>query len=389
MLKHPQHFFATCAKGLEEVLATELRKEPIGAKAVALGSSGVYFSGNQEIGYRACLWSRCAVRVLQRAAKARIDDAEALYEWARSLPWPDWMGLTQTFSVEARVWDSEITHSKYAALRVKDALCDIFRERTGRRPDVDTKNADLPLFLYLYRNEAVLYRDWSGQTLHKRGYRSALHKSSLNECIAAGILMLAGWDSQVPLADPMCGSGTFAIEAALLARQHAPGLLRDGFPFEKWPDFESLVWKACKDEARERERAHGERSVFIGANDRHGGALKLARRDAQAAGVLDAIRFSHGDVETYRPERTPALVVTNPPWGLRLDPDDVAGSWARLGRFLKTQCDGATAWILSGCSEATRHLRLKAARKFPLRYGKLDCRILSYPIRGRRPAPTQ
>ncbi len=372
------NYFVTCAKGLEEVVADELRAPAIGAESIEPGSSGVYFSGDRATGYRANLWLRCGVRVLQEHARATVIGSEELYEWARGLDWPALMKVEQTFSVDARVWDSAITHSKYAALTIKDALCDTFRDKKGARPNVDVHHADLPLFLYLHRDVAVLYRDMSGTTLHKRGYRDALHKSSLNECVAAGMLLMSGWDGSTPLLDPMCGSGTLVIEAAWLAMRRAPGLLRDVFPLMRWPDFDKKAWKEVR--AAAEGVALQEPPALLMANDIHGGALSLAKKDARSAGVERFIRFSNKDVAHYTPPEKPKLVVSNPPWGERLQPADLEADWKALGRFLKGHCGDADAWILSGNAEITRHLGLKSERKFPIRIGPVDARVIHYRI---------
>lgn len=375
-------YFATCAKGLEQALAAELRSPHIAAQDIEPGASGVHFKGSRDTGYRANLWLRTAVRVLEEHARASVHSPEDLYAWARTLPWTSLLRLEQTFSVEARVWDSELTHSKYAALRVKDALCDSFRDLKGARPDVNPEAADLPLFLYLYRNEAVLYRDLSGITLHKRGYRDAMHKSSLNECIAAGVLTLAGYTGSAILCDPMCGAGTFAIEAALLATQRAPGLLRASFPFERWPDFETQAWADCREEAR--AAALPTPIAPILANDIHPGALELAKKDAATAGVAEFITFNLGDAVHYAPHQKPDLVTVNPPWGERLADANLAVVWNGLGTFLRMRCQGAKAWIFTGNLDAPRHTGLKPVKRLPLRHGKLDCRILMYEIPERR-----
>jgi putative N6-adenine-specific DNA methylase len=379
-----RRYFATCAKGLEEVLAAELRSPWIGAADVEPGASGVAFRGSWAVGYRANLWLRTAVRVLVELARGPAPDPDALYRLARSVEWPRWMRLDQTFSVEARVRDSGITHSKYAALRVKDALCDVFRDATkGSRPNVDVAGADLPLFVTIYRNAAVLYRDMSGQTLHKRGYRDAMHKSSLNETVAAGMLLLSGWDGRTPIVDPMCGAGTLVIEAALLALRRAPGLTRLRFPFEEWPDFDRRVWREC------REAAAGaalERLPYrIEGNDRHAGAISLAKKDAASAGVARFVRFTRGEVADFAPEAPPSHVFVNPPWGERLADEGVEGSYRQLRDFLKGRCAGSEAWLLSGTRGPTRFLGMKATRRFPIRIGKVDCRILHYDVRGFEP----
>lgn len=369
-----QRYFVTGHKGLEQVLCAELRAPEIGATEVRPGSSGAWFSGDRDVGYRACLWLRSGIRVLEEIARGPAVGAEELYEWGRALDWNAWLDVKQTFSVEARVWDSEITHSKYAALRIKDALCDFFRKRCGSRPDVDTERADLPLFLYVYRDEAILYRDLAGTTLHKRGYRDALHKSSLNEALAAGILLQAGYDGRVAFADPMCGAGTFAIEAALIAARRAPGLARKSFPFETWPDFDRKRWKDC------RGRAYGaaryEVTAPIMANDRHAGALSLAAKDAAEAGVGEYLRCSESEVGDFLPEVQPNLVCVNPPWGKRLDGPDVADAWRGLGRFLRERCPGASASVLTGNRDLVRELGIPPAEMLTLRTGKVECWIV-------------
>lgn len=374
----PESYFATCAKGLEEVLAAELRDPRIGAEGVETGSSGVYFSGTKAAGYLANLWLRTGIRVLEECARAEVGGPDDLYDWARTLPWQKMMRLEQTFSVEARVRDSQITHSKYAALRVKDALCDAFRDKKGARPSVDVAHADLPLFLYLYRGEAVLYRDLSGTTLHKRGYRDALHKSSLNECVAAGLALLSGLDGGGALCDPMCGSGTLAIEAALAALRRAPGLMRKRFPLESWPDFDRALWKECRGRAHAEARCELPARIFV--NDHHAGALALAQKDAKAAGVAGCIDFSQADIAEYEPPQPPGVVLVNPPWGERLQEEDLAGTWRKLGTFLKERCAGAAAWVFTGNLDAPRELGLTPAKSVAIRLGKMDCRALKYAL---------
>jgi len=371
-----RRYFATGHKGLEQVLAAELRAPEIGATEVRSGSSGTWFSGGRDAGYRACLWLRSGIRVLEEIARGPASSPEELYEWAMTLDWSAWLTVKQTFSIEARVWDSQITHSKYAALRIKDALCDSFRRRCGSRPDVDTERADLPLFLYIYRDEAILYRDLAGTTLHKRGYRDALHKSSLNEALAAGILLQAAYDGRVAFADPMCGAGTFAIEAALIAARRAPGLLRQRFPFESWPDFDRQLWKDCRGRAYGMARYEVPKAIM--ANDRHSGALALAAKDAAAAGVGEYIRFSEAEVGAFAPEEPLGLVCVNPPWGKRLSGPDVKTAWRDLGRFLRERCAGANVSVLTGNRDLVGELGLVPAEMRPLRTGKVECWVVRF-----------
>jgi len=360
---------------------SELGSARIGAGDVEPGSSGVSFRGDRATLYRANLWLRSGIRVLGRIASGRARGPDELYALAREVDWTSLLGLEQTFSVEARVRDSGITHSKYAALRVKDALCDRFRElRRGRRPNVQVHGADLPLFLTVYRDRATLYRDWSGETLHKRGYRDRLHRSSLNEAVAAAMLAHGGWNEASRLVDPMCGAGTLAIEAALVKTNRAPGLFRGpgGFPFERWPDHDARAWESIR---REAEAAAKPDAVFrIAANDEHPGSIALARRDAGRAGVADRIELSQAPLAGWEPPFAPDLVAVNPPWGERLRPAELRRPWEDLRRFLKDHCAPSRAVVLSGNARVTRHLGLRASRRIPVRIGKVDGRILRYEI---------
>jgi len=371
-------YFATCSKGLELALASELLDPRIGAQDIQAGASGVNFRGDQGVGYRANLWLRSAVRVLAEHSRGRCPGSDPLYAWARTVDWCALLRLEQTFSVEARVWDSSVTHSKYAALRIKDALCDVFREKTGARPNVQIENADLPLFLYLYRDEAILYRDLSGTTLHKRGYRDVLHKASLSETVAAGLLLRAGYDGSQVLCDPMCGAGTFGIEAALRALNRAPGLTRKRFPFECWPDFDVALWKDCKDHAHAESRQKTQCPIFL--NDQHVGALSLARKDAERASVEGLLQFSNVDISEFVPPQPPNLVVVNPPWGERMEETDLPATWKKLGAFLKERCGGATAWVLTGNPNLTSYLGLKSALGYTVHIAKLKCRVFRYDL---------
>jgi putative N6-adenine-specific DNA methylase len=287
------------------------------------------------------------------------------------------MGVNQTFAVDARVWDSQITHSKYAALRIKDALCDYFRDKTSKRPNVSVEHADLPLFLYLYKDKAVLYRDLSGNTLHKRGYRDAMHKASLNEAVAAGIILRSGWDAQSPLADPMCGSGTFLLEAALIALQRAPGLSRKQFPFEKWPDFDKSAWKDAKGRAHTAALYALPEGVKLFGNDRHAGALSLAKKDAETSGLAEFIEFSAGDAETYKPDAKISRVISNPPWGERIDDEEVKVPWIKMSACLKAleKTENAEAWLLSGNPEGPKNMGMNK-ESIPLRLGNIDARMV-------------
>ncbi|MEZ5988148.1 MAG: methyltransferase domain-containing protein [Planctomycetota bacterium] len=356
----------------------------LGAAGIERQGAGCWFEGDRLLGRRACLWLRTAIRVQELLGAFEVPDRDALYEAVRGFEWPALMSARHTLSVHASVNRSEsLRHSRFAALVVKDAVVDALREQHGSRPDVDREDPDVPLRLVVDGERALLYRDLAGQSLHKRGWRPIQVRSPLNEVVAAGLLQLAGWDRRSPLVDPFCGSGTIVIEAALLAADHAPGLGRR-FACERWPDHDERAFGELKAEARDRARDRLDFEI-LGA-DRHAGALDVARQAARAAGVAGMVRFARSEVDRLDPGFRPAIVVTNPPYGRRIGSgDDLVQAWAGLGDFLRRRCTGASAFVLSGRSDLSRPLGLKASARIPVHNGPIDCRLLRYDIRS---APT-
>lgn len=373
-------FFAACTLGLEPVLAQELRE--LDALHVMEKRGGVSFRGDLRTAYEANLWIRSGVRVQEELLREHVEDGEELYAACRQVPWNRFITPEQTLAVYASVRDTPgLRHSGYAALRVKDAIVDTVRESQGSRPSVDTKNPDLPVKLVVKNRSLKLYRDLTGTSLHKRGYRPIQVKSPLNEATAAGLLLLAGYDGTAPLVDPMCGSGTFPIEAAMIAADRAPGLGRS-FAFESWPDLDAELWDDLRMEARDRARTSTDAPIL--AADWHAGALDLARQGARTAGVENLIAFAVSDVADLVPDFAPGIVVANPPYGERLgEGEDLIESWRSLGRFLKQRCGGATAWLLSGNKEVTRHLGMRTSLRVPVMNGPIECRWLKYEIHAR------
>ena len=290
-------YFATCARGLEPLLARELAD--LGAEGVEPGRGGVRFRGDHALLYRANLWLRTAVRVLQPVMEKEVHSPDELYEAVRAIDWTAYLTPDHTLAVDCNVRDSAITHSQYAARRVKDAICDQFRDKTGRRPSVDAERPMVGLNLHIHRDRAVLSLDSSWNSLHKRGYRPIQTIAPLNEALAAALILHSGWDPATPLVDPLCGSGTFCIEAAWIALNRAPGLTREWFGFQGWIDFDRPLWNAIRDDARRAVRK--ELPAPIIGSDNHPGALDLARHNARAAGVGHAIRFLRRDIRDARP----------------------------------------------------------------------------------------
>ncbi len=373
-------FFAPCTLGIEAALVQELGE--LGARGIEAMDAGVWFQGDRRLAYRANLWLRTAIRVQELILEFPVRAQQDVYDAAMGIDWSRFMTVDQTLAVDASTRDSVLPHSKYAGLLVKDAVCDWFRGREDRRPNVDRESPNLPLKLAIHGERGLLYRNLSGRSLHKRGWRPIQVRSPLNESLAAGLIRLCGWDRRSAFVDPMCGSGTFVIEAALLASGRAPGMGRD-FAFQSAPDFDGRLWEELLLEARENVKTRLDFPI-LGA-DRHGGALEIARLSAENAGVQDLIRFSRSQAADLDPGFAPKWVCCNPPYGKRLGRgDDLVQSWIELGNFLHRQCDGAEAWILSGNKELTRHLGLRTSRRLLVRNGSLDCRFLRYEIGERK-----
>lgn len=372
-----RHYFAACGRGIEPALEGELRE--LGAQHIEQRRGGVAFQGPQETGYRANLWLRSGIRVQEELLRAEARDPHELYEAVTTVDWSRYIHPDQTLAVYASTRDNhELRHSGFAALRTKDAIVDVIRREHSRRPSVDTQDPDVPLKLIVQRDKLLLYRDLTGPSLHKRGWRPIQVRSPLNEALAAGLLLLSGWDGTTPLADPMCGSGTFLVEAAMMATKRAPGLHRY-FPFERWIDHDKRLWEQLREEAR--DLAQFELDVPLMGADRHEGAISLAMKGAYEADVDKLISFTVIDAERWKPPARPGCVVTNPPYGERLgEGDDLIDSWRALGAFLKRACPGATAWVLSGNRELTRHLGLRATERIPVMNSTIDCRWIRYAL---------
>ncbi len=321
----PFRYFATCARGLEPVLAEELLR--LVALHITPGRGGVSFAGDQSLLYKANLWLRTAVRVLQPILEAHVESPDELYQAVQTVDWSRYLTPEHTLAVDCNVRDSAITHSHYAALRTKDAICDQFVAKLGRRPSVDTETPMVALNLHIYRNEMVLSLDSSGESLHKRGYRPIQTKAPLNEALAAGIIRFTGWDGKTPFADPMCGSGTLPIEASWIALNRPPGLTRKRFGFMGWTDFDVRLWTEIRDEARRQVGRGGiTPPLRIFGSDARRDAVMLAERNAHAAGVGHLLRFERKELRDFRPPEPgantpgspPSVIVCNPPYGERI-----------------------------------------------------------------------
>ncbi len=371
-------YHAACAPGLEEVLISEL--SALGAEELTRSPGGAGFVAAETTAWRICLWSRVALRVFEHLISGQTHQHDDVYTLARRIPWENHLTGTHTIAVFASA--PEGVHTKFMAQRLKDAVCDRMRDETGRRPDVDIKNPDVPIKVVVRPGgHTTIGRDLAGDSLHRRGWRPVQVRSPMNEALAAGLLLLSGWDRQTPLVDPMCGSGTLLIEAAHLAGDRAPGLDRS-FAFERWPDFRKGPMQQLRDEARERARAGRAAVPPLQGADRHPSAVGIASKSAGLAGVADQVSFAEADIASFKPQPLPGMLVCNPPYGKRIgEGDDLIESWRQLGTFMhEVMPAGSEAWILSGNKELTRHLRMRASLRHAVKNTSIDCRWIRYEI---------
>jgi 23S rRNA (guanine2445-N2)-methyltransferase / 23S rRNA (guanine2069-N7)-methyltransferase len=363
--------FATCPKGLEGVLGDELSE--IGISAVEAAAGGAHFQGGLQAGYRACLWSRVASRVLLGVGEFECADEEALYRGVRALDWSQHLGPEATLAVDFTSTRSAITHTHFGALKTKDAIVDRLRDETGRRPSVDTRAPDVRVNVHVAENRASVAIDLSGESLHRRGYRRG-GPAPLKENLAAGLLRLARWPREAPLLDPMCGSGTLVIEAALMAARVAPGLGRSRFGFHGWRGHDQRLWKDLVDEAKAARR---EVTTPIAGQDADPEAVKLAREHARRAGV--SIDLQAAPLSELQPVGDgPGVLITNPPYDERLEADE--GLYRELGDLLRRRMLGWECYVLAGNPELAAHIGLKPRRRHIVFNGAIECRLLEIPI---------
>jgi putative N6-adenine-specific DNA methylase len=355
-------------------LANELHA--LGATDISPGRGGVTFHGDRLLLYRANLWLRTAVRVLWPILEAEVHSPEALYDAVRTIDWQKYLTPDHTLAVDSNVRDSKITHSKYAALRVKDAICDQFVDRIGRRPSVNVERPHLALNLHISRNHAILSLDSSWDSLHKRGYRPHLTIAPLNEALAAALIQRTGWDGSKPFVDPLCGGAVLPIEAAWLAMRRPPGLTRKHFGFMGWMDFDIADWTAIRDEARNGVL----RTIpsTIQGSDLREDVIDHARQNARAAGIGHAISFARGDVRTLRLPESPGVVMCNPPYGERIGEEkELIPLYQSLGSLAK-RSPGWSVWIFTGNPRLAAAVGLTPREELPFYNGKIPCRLLRF-----------
>ena len=384
-----ERFFAPCPRGLEAALAEELAE--FDAADIAAAPGGVAFGGPIELVYRANLESRIASRILWQVGHGSYRDEDDIYKLVHALDWPRWFRADRTLRVDVAATRSPLKSLEFATLTIKDAVCDRHREVAGARPSVSKERPDVRVHAYLGADEAIFYLDTSGEPLFKRGYRREAAEAPLRENLAAGLLRLARWHSSVPLLDPLCGGGTIAIEAALIALDVAPGVRR-AFGFQKLAWYDGPTWQRIKQAAQRRAKAPASTGIY--ASDGDAAAIARCTANAKAAGAAGAIAIERADVLTRVAPAAEGIIVSNPPYGARLDDSAaLAAFYPRLGDALKQRFAGWSAFLLSGDARLPKLIGLKTSHRTPLYNGALECRLYEYrlvagPLRPRDVAAT-
>jgi putative N6-adenine-specific DNA methylase len=372
-----RHYFATVARGLEPLAAKEL--EGLGAQEVEPEFCGVSFSGDRELLYRVNLWARLPFRVLWPIAAGRCRGTDDLYQEVMAVDWAAYLTPSQTFAVTATGKTPTLNHTHFTALQVKNAIVDQQRDRFHERSNIDTQQPDVQINVHVQRDRVTLSLDSSGGSLHRRGYRPAVGKAPLKESLAAALIYLSGWQPAQAFCDPLCGSGTLPLEAGLIGLNRAPGLFRDRFGFETWPDFDADLWTAMRSQAVNEQRPALMAPIMGCDCDR--AIVIQAHSNAKTCGLAEHIRLLEMDLVDVEAPAENGVLLCNPPYGERLGRDEDLGAFYKLlGDILKQRFKGWTAFVLSGNKELAQSIGLKSSRRFAIQNGNLPCQLMQYEL---------
>ena len=364
-------FFATCPRGLESVLADELRA--LGAQSLAPVDGGVGFAGDLALVYRANLESRVATRILMLVGQGRYASEDDLYQAAYKLPWPEWFAVGRSFMVKVTAVRCPLKSLEFVTLRIKDAVCDRFRAAVGSRPNIDTRQPDVRIHAFLTADEYRLYLDTSGNALYQRGQRRNSVEAPLRENLAAGILKLTGWQPGTPLFDPMCGSGTFLLEASMIALDMAPGLHRP-FGFEKLNSFDAATWQSLRQAALARVKPLDFMHIY--GSDADLRAVRVAKQNLEQADLLEAVWLQQKDITQAEAPAESGVLIANPPYGVRIGEEEtLAALYPKIGETLKKRFAGWNCYFLTTDLRLPKLMRLAPSKKTPLFNGPLECRL--------------
>jgi len=360
--------------GFESILAEEVKE--LGGTEIRSGNRAVRFQGNLEVLYRMNYYSRLSLKIIKPLAEFNARDEQDLYDKTMEIDWSKIMSINQTFAIESTVHSSHFKHSHYVALKVKDAIADRFRKDVGRRPNVDPKNPHIKLNVHISNSRVSLSLDSSGASLHKRGYRKGHGIASLNEVLAAGLIVLSGWDRKTPLIDPMCGSGTILIEAALMASDIPPGSFFREYLFHNWPNYDSELYKKVLSEKKEDTT----RNVQIIGSDSSTEQIRVARLNIRNAGLSDLVRLKQKEFSKLSLPSPEGIIIMNPPYGERIQHDNLVELYKEIGNQLKKEYKGYKAYVLSAKPEALKFIGLHPSAKHILYNGEYKCLFQEYEL---------
>jgi len=360
-------------QGFEEILADELKE--LGAINIEVQKRAVSFEGNKELLYKANLCSRFAMRILIPIYTFKCVNPGQLYKGVQKIDWSKYLNVKNTLAVDSAVHSQYFTNSMFVFQKTKDAVVDQFREKFGIRPNVELDDPHLRINVYINENHCTVSIDSSGSSLHKRGYRTEVNAAPLNEVLAAGLIKISGWNGEGNFVNPMCGSGTLLIEAAMAAYNIPAGINRPGFGFQKWPDFDELLWKKVSDEALSKIK---QTQLSISGADISPDAIRIARGNIRRANLEDKISIERREFERQVPPKGNGIVIINPPYGERMQEEDILGFYKMMGDGLKNAFDGYEAWILSSNREAMKKVGLRAEKKLAFRAGPLELLFYKY-----------
>lgn len=370
-------YFATVARGLEAIAATELTK--LGATEIETDFTGVHFQGDLPLLYKVNLWSRTIFRVLMFIEQINCETPQQLYQEVKKIDWSEYLTPANTFAINCTGSNHNLNHSHFTALQIKNAIVDQQRDRTGKRSFVDVNEPDILVNAHIYQNRCLLSLDSSGSSLHRRGYRPAMGLAPLKETLAAALLELSEWQPDLAFCDPLCGSGTLAIEAGLKALNIAPGLYKQRFGFQGWLNFDQALWDNIVSEAKNTQLS--ELSAPILASDRDEEVIQQAKSNATNCNLHRHIVFSQQELASVEAPCDHGVIICNPPYGKRIgDVEELAGLYKLLGDVFKQRFKGWTAYVLTGNKELAKKVGLKASKRIPVYNGDLPCTLLKYEL---------
>jgi len=369
--------YLTCPLGLEEITKTDIAKYV--KSDILIENGGIKFSGDLESLYRVNLYSRTGMYLLLKIDESYVTTYDNIYDFFAGIRWDKIIKPSQTFAIRGRIKSNRFSNTNLCTLKSKDAIVDIIKDRCGTRPSIDKQSPDISIFLFIKDNKISVYLNSSGLPLFKRGYRSIIHKASLNESLAAGIILLSNWDRKNEFYDPMCGSGTFSIEAALIGKNIPPGWYRKKFGFENWTDFNKKIWLDVRDDARSSIIREGP-PIF--GSDILARNVTLSIKNANKINIYKDINFYQQDILDFKSSNSYGTIIVNPPYGYRLgDAHELKSLYRELGNVFKKKCIGHDVYVFTANNELSKLIGLRTKKRTILYNGKLDSRLLYYPIR--------